>query len=181
MTRCAILDRKDMSAEQGQVYDAAKAAGAPVGGPYWALIRNPKLMQLNHAVSNCLRDAGLAERERMIAVLTAIRHWGAKYPWAVQVRAALAAGLDQATIDTINARKTPSLADPREKAVHAIATELLSKGGLSDATYANAEKLFGLEKLVAVVATIGYFSMVCCTANAFDITPPDDAPGRLAG
>jgi hypothetical protein len=35
--------------------------------------------------------------------------------------------------------------------------------------------------LVALVARIGSFSMTCCTANAFDITPPDDAPDRLKG
>lgn len=181
MTRCAILKREDMNAEQGQVFDTAKAAGRPVAGPYWAYIRMPKLMRLTHEVSACLSEAGLSGRERMIAVLTVIRFWGAKYPWAVQVRGALSAGVDQATIDSINARKAPSLTDPREKAVYGIATELLSNKGLSDATYASAEKLFGLEKLVALVATIGYFSMVCCTANAFDITPPDDAPARLSG
>lgn len=180
MTRCAILKREDMNAEQAEVYDTAKAAGRPVAGPYWAYIRMPKLMKLTHELSACLGEAGLTGRERMIGVLTVIRLWNANYPWAVQNKAALNAGVDQATIDAINARKAPPLTDPREKAVHDIATELLTKGRLSQATYDNAEKLFGLEKLVAVVATVGYFSMVCCTANAFDITPPDDAPARLA-
>jgi hypothetical protein len=57
--------------------------------------------------------------------------------------------------------------------------ELLADKGLSNATYAAAEAIFSTEELVALVARIGSFSMTCCTANAFDITPPDDAPGRL--
>jgi 4-carboxymuconolactone decarboxylase len=180
MTRIKVLKREEMNAEQGQVYDAIKAAGGPVGGPYYAYIRNPKLMRVCQDVSGTLRETALSGRERQIATLVAVRHWGAKYPWAVQVRASLQAGLDQATIDAINARKTPKLDNAREKAVYDLATELLAYKGLSEATYANAEKLFGVEQLVAVVATVGWFCMVSCTANAFDITPPDDAPARIA-
>lgn len=179
MTRISIIKREEMDAEQGKLFDAAKAANRPVGGPYWAYIRNPKLMGLVHETSACLGAAGLTPRERQIAILTIARFWGAKYPWAVQVRTSLAAGVEQSIVDAINARTTPQLSDPKEKAAYDVATELLAKHGLSDATYKNAEKLFGAEKLVALVATVGQFSMTCCTVNAFDVTPPDDAPSRL--
>jgi hypothetical protein len=43
MTRIAILKREEMNTEQGRVYDEAKAANQPVGGPYYAYIRNPTL------------------------------------------------------------------------------------------------------------------------------------------
>lgn len=180
MTRIAVLKRDDMNAEQGRVYDEAKAAGGPLGGPNWAYIRKPKLFAASQAMGVVLRESGLSGRERQIAVLTVVRHWGAKYPWAVQVRASLAAGLDQATIDAINERRTPPLTDPREKSAHDVARELLAEHRLSDATYAAAEKAYGIEGLVSLVAAVGQFSMVSCTANAFDITPPDDAPSRLA-
>ena len=62
---------------------------------------------------------------------------------------------------------------------HRIANELLADKGLGDATYAAAEAIFSTEELVALVARVGAFSMTCCTANAFDITPADDAPDRL--
>lgn len=179
MTRISIIKREDMNAEQAKVFDRAKAAGGPVGGPYWAYIRNPALMQLCQDVGAFFRDAPLSARERQIAVLTVIRHWGAHFPWAVQVRNSLAAGVDQDTVDTINAGGTPNLTDPREKAAHQLATELLKNHRLTEATYANAVKLFGEEQLVTLVGAIGYFGMVCCTANAFDITPPDEAPARL--
>ncbi len=181
MTRIRILKREDMNEEQGNVYDEVKAEGGPLGGPYWAYIRNPKLMRLCQDVSGCLRASALSDRERQIAVLATVRHWDANYPWAVQVRASLAAGVDQEIIDAINARSVPELSDPREQAALDVAKELLANKGLSDATYANAEKLFGEEELVALVAVVGQFSMVSCTANAFDVTPPDDVPARLQG
>ncbi|HXQ49962.1 MAG TPA: hypothetical protein VN802_02610 [Stellaceae bacterium] len=180
MTRLRVLSRAEMNDEQGRVFDEIKAAGGPVGGPYWAYIRNPKLMRIAQDMGNCIRASSLSGRERQIAVLTVVRHWGAKYPWAAQARASVAAGLDQETIDAINAKKTPKLTDPREKLAHEVAKELLANHGLSDATNAAAEKAFKLEELVALVAAIGQFSMVCCTANAFDLTPTDDMTARLA-
>ena len=107
MTRFSIIERQDMNDEQGQVFDDAKAAGQPLGGPYWAYIRHPKLMRLAQDTSNYLRAGDLSGRERQIAILAVIRHWSADYPWAVQVRASLAAGVDQDIVDTINAGKTP--------------------------------------------------------------------------
>lgn len=181
MTRIRILSREDMNDEQGEVFDSAKAAGAPVGGPYWAYIRYPALMRQNQAISSCLAAGPLSPRERQIAILTVIRFWGAAYPWAVQVRNALKIGIGEDIIDAINAGKTPALDDPREKAAYQVARELLETHKLSDATYQAAEKAFGEEGLVTLVAQVGQFGMTCCTANAFDVTPPDDAPARLAG
>jgi hypothetical protein len=69
-----------------------------------------------------------SRREQQIVNLVVARHWNARYPWFAQVRASLAAGIDQAVIDAINARKTPSLADARERTCFAVASELLAKG-----------------------------------------------------
>jgi len=38
----------------------------------------------------------------------------------------------------------------------------------------------GLERLVALVATVGSFSMTCLTAVTFQIDPPGDNPMPLA-
>jgi hypothetical protein len=72
------------------------------------------------------------------------------------------------------------LADAREHTCLVVARELLASKGLSDETYAAAEKTMGLESLVALVASIGSFSMTCMTANTFGIDPPSDNPIPLA-
>mgnify|MGYP002640945145 CR=1 FL=1 len=180
MTRIKVLQRDNMNDEQRQVCDEIEASGGQVrGGPYWAYIRNPKFMRLHQGMSDYMRGCPLTGRERQIAVLTVVRHWDSHYPWAVQVRASHTEGVDQEIIDAINARKHPDLKDVGEQAAYDVASELVAAKRLSDDTYARANKVFGEEKLVDLVAGIGFFSMVCCTANAFDITPPDDAPARL--
>jgi 4-carboxymuconolactone decarboxylase len=180
MPRLAIIDRAAMNADQARVYDAAKNANWPVGGPYYAYIRIPKLFEAAQNVRACLGGGPLSPRERQIVNLVVARHFGARYPWFAQVRASLAAGIEQSVIDAINARTDPQLADARERTCYDTARELLANKGLSDASYAAAEKALGLERLVALVATTGSFSMTCLTANTFQIAPPAENPTPLA-
>jgi 4-carboxymuconolactone decarboxylase len=180
MARIAILDRADMDAEQARVYDAAKQASGIVGGPYYAYIRLPKLFAACQSLRECLSSGPLSRREQQIVNLVVARHWNARYPWFAQVRGSLAAGIDQAVIDAINARKIPDLPDARERTCFTVARELLGNKQVSNETYAAADKAMGTKDLVALVATIGSFSMTCMTAGTFGIDPPADNPTPLA-
>jgi 4-carboxymuconolactone decarboxylase len=180
MPRLTIIDRAAMNAEQARVYDAAKNAGGPVGGPYTAYIRLPKLFEAAQNMRGCLAAGPLSRREQQIVNLVVARHWNAKYPWFAQVRASLAVGLEQAVIDAINARKTPELPNARERTCLAAAREILANKGLSDESYAAAEKALGLEHLVALVATVGSFSTTCITTATFQVAPPPENPTPLA-
>jgi hypothetical protein len=180
MARITTLDRAQMNADQARVYDAAKASNSPVGGPYTAYIRIPKLFEAAQNLRMTLSSGPLSKREQQIVNLTVARHWNAKYPWFAQVRASLAAGIEQPAIDAINARKAPNLTDAREKTCYAVVSEILSNKSLSDQSYAAAEKTMGLDSLVALVATTGSFSTTCITAGAFQIDPPAENPTPLA-
>jgi 4-carboxymuconolactone decarboxylase len=180
MARIPLIDRANMNADQARVYDAAKQSGGPVGGPYSVYIRLPKVFEAAQNLRATMSAGPLSRREQQMINLAVARFWGAKYPWYVQVRASLTVGIDQPTIDAINARKTPALADAREKTCFAVASEILANKGLSAATFAAAEKTLGLESLVAAVATTGSFSMTCMTTATFDVEPPADNPTPLA-
>jgi 4-carboxymuconolactone decarboxylase len=181
MPRIPIIERADMNADQARVYDAAKQASGIVGGPYYAYIRLPKLFEAAQNLRESLSGGPLSPREQQIVNLVVARHWNARYPWFAQVRRSLSVGIDQGTVDAINAHQTPNLTDAREKTCFVVAHELLAKKGLSDATYTAAEKTMGLESLVALVASIGSFSMTCMTAATFGIEPPAVNPTPLAG
>ena len=180
MARIKILDRTDMNAEQGRVYDAAKATSGIVGGPYYAYIRLPKVFEAAQNMRACIGSGPLSKREQQIVNITVARHWNARYPWFAQVRGSLAVGVEQSIIDAINARKTPDLPNARERTCFVVAREILADKGLSDESYAAAEKTMGVDDLVALVATVGSFSMTCITAGTFKIDPPADDPTPLA-
>src|SRR5437016_5605713 len=130
MSRIAIIDRSDMDAEQARVYDAAKQSSGIVGGPYFAYIRLPKLFEACQNMRAALAPGPLSRREQQIVNLAVARHWNARYPWFAQVRASLAAGIEQPIIDAINARESPSLNDARERTCFVVASELLANKGL---------------------------------------------------
>ena len=180
MTRIAILDRADMNAEQARVYDVAKQTTGIVGGPYHAYIRLPKVFEACQNLRACLASGPLSRREQQIVSLTVARYWNARYPWYAQVRNSLGIGIEQPVIEAINARKAPALPNAREQMCFTVANEMLASKGLSDASYAAAEKTMGLESLVALVAATGSFSMTCLTAATFDIDPPANNPIPLA-
>ena len=179
IARIAILDRGDMNAEQARVYDTAKQSSGIVGGPYYAYIRLPKLFEACQNLRASLSSGPLSAREQQIVNLVVARHWNARYPWFAQVRRSLAIGIAQGVIDAINAHGNPGLVD-REHTCLVVARELLARKSLGDETYSAAEKTMGLESLVALVASIGSFSMTCMTSNTFGIDPPAANPTPLA-
>jgi 4-carboxymuconolactone decarboxylase len=179
MPRIPIVERAQMNAEQARVYDAAKQGSGIVGGPYYAYIRLPKLFEACQSLRESLSQGPLSPRETQIVNLVVARHWNAHYPWFAQARRSRSIGIDQKVIDAINARRTPDLPDARERTCFVVARELLAEKGLTDATYAAAEKTVGLESLVGLVAATGSFSMTCMTANSFGVEPPADNPTPL--
>ncbi len=125
-------------------------------------------------------DGPSSRREQQIINLSVARHWGARYPWFAQVRGSLAAGIEQAVIDAINACAKPDLPDARERTCFIVARELLANKNLCDESYAAAEQTMGLKDLMALVASTGSFSMTCLTTNTFGIDPPPANPSPLA-
>lgn len=177
MQRIALVDRKDMTAEQARVFDAAtQDPDAPRSGPYAVYIRLPKLFVAMQQLRACLAAGPLSRRERQIVNLTVARHWNARYPWFAQVRRSRAAGITEPVIEAINAHQTPDLPDPRERICFTVARDMLAAKGLTAAVYADAEKTMGVEDLVALVAVVGNFSMTCLTAVTFQLAPPDSNP-----
>ena len=166
--------RRELSPEQNSVAEKVKKSiGRPqIGGPYSAWIHRPPLCERILGLSDYFRDGSiLPPKLRMIGVLMSVRYWGADYPWSAQVPRALEAGLSQATVTAIGEGKTPSFTDLDEEAAYQVASELLGRRTLSDATYKRALDRLGQDVLVELVAIVGHFSTVSLTAIAFDVQP----------
>ena len=164
----------EMSAEQNSVAERVKKSiGRPqIGGPYSAWIHRPELCSRILELSDYFRDGAiLPPKLRMIGVLLSVRHWGADYPWSAQAPRALEAGLSQAAVTAIGEGKIPSFTDLDEEAAYQVASELLERRALSDATYRRALDRLGQDALVELVVIVGHFSTVSLTAVAFDIQP----------
>lgn len=180
MTRIPALGRDQMDADQQAILDRLTASNARVGfGPAIGYAYSGEVWRLHNESSSFLLDCALTPAQVRIVSLMTVRHWKAAYPWSAQAKTALAAGLDAAAIEAINAGTDPGFADAADAAVHAATGELLASGTLSDDGFAAAKAALGLRRLVEIVHTIGHFSTTGLMANLVGVTPAPDAVSHL--
>jgi 4-carboxymuconolactone decarboxylase len=96
--------------------------------------------------------------------------------------AASRAGLDSATIDALEVHQKPLCDNPIEEIVYSVSRELLETTGLSDATFLRAHDALGLERLIELVAIVGYGCLLSLAINTFEPDPlPDDDRSLVPG
>jgi 4-carboxymuconolactone decarboxylase len=180
MTRIPVLSREEMDAEQQEVHDEVVASTGRVGrGPSVGYAYSAGLWRLHNASSAHLLDCSLTPAQVRIVSLMTARHWNARYPWSAQAATALAAGLDPAVIEAINAGEQPDFTDQTDAAVHAAARELLATGTLEDAGFKAAEATLGYRRIADVIGTIGHFCTTAMMANVAGAEPSAGAASKL--
>jgi 4-carboxymuconolactone decarboxylase len=177
MSRIPYLTAEELSAEQRCLAEklAASRGGRLVGpGAFW--LRNPALAAQADAWRLLMeRHTSLPQRLSELAILVANRHFTASYAWCRHAAAASRAGLDRAVIAALADRRQPMFSDPMEAMVYDVSRELLETTGLAEATYARALAALGPERLVELVALVGYGCMLSLAVNTFEPDPfPDD-------
>ena len=180
MARLEPLEPEDMNAEQRAAYDDAAAKGGRLGGPNGIHVRIPELFQINQEMSAYLRDCSLPPRLRQLAVMVAVRQFRGAFAWAVQARASLAEGIPEAVCNAINEGETPVLDDATDQLVYDVAVALTEHGALTDAVFAKAEAALGLNQLLDLVTTTGYYAAVAMWVNVFEVDTPADIPIPMA-
>ena len=90
MARLDPLPRDKMDSDFARYFDELMRTGGRTGGPSVAYMRNPHFFKLNQAMGDAIRASSLTPVERLIAVLTTVRHYNARFAWTVQTRQALA-------------------------------------------------------------------------------------------
>ena len=76
--------------------------------------------------------------------------------------------------DAIRTRRTPDLGKEDERVVYDTVCELLQSKRLSEGSYKRALDMLGRDKLIELVATIGFYVTASATVNAFDMAPRNE-------
>lgn len=180
MARIDPLKPEDMNEAQRAAYEAAVAKGGRLGGPNGIHVRVPELFEINQEMSTYFRSNNLSARLRQLAVLVAVRHWNGAYAWGVQARASMNEGISRAIVDAINARQKPELTDAEDQVVYEVAAELVTRGALDDDLFHKVQDRLGFNRLLDLVATVGFYSAVGMWVNVFEVDPPADIPVPMA-
>ena len=176
MSRIPYLTTEEMTETQRRLADklAASRGGRLIGpGAFW--LRNPALAhQADEWRLLMERRTSLPRHQSELAILVANRHFAASYAWCRHSLAAARAGLDPSVIEALEAHQKPTFNDAMEHAVYSVARELLETTGLSDATFDRGLHALGQERLIELVALVGYGCMLSLAINTFE---PDPQPG----
>jgi 4-carboxymuconolactone decarboxylase len=159
----------------------AKNRGGSIQGPWAHMLRNPGLAERAANYSDYFREGISVPRKlALLAVIMTARHWNAGYVWNAQSPQAKNAGISEAAIEAIRARKTPGFSDPAEKAVYDLFSDLYARQRVSDAAYAAAEKVLGQTGVVEILNVAGFYSIVASVVLTTGVGPRPGASDPFA-
>ncbi|HSE84894.1 MAG TPA: carboxymuconolactone decarboxylase family protein [Candidatus Binatia bacterium] len=171
MARIATIQKKeDLASEHQPVYDAIAASRGVVGGPFVALLHSPELAQRTAHLGSYVRfESSLDKRLIELTALATARELDCKHEWIAHVNHAQKAGIPIETVRAIYQKKGPEHFSSEDAQIISYVQELLRTHRASEATFQALYGRLGEKGLVELTATVGYYAMVACTLNAFDL------------
>ncbi|MGZ5117236.1 MAG: carboxymuconolactone decarboxylase family protein [Burkholderiales bacterium] len=185
MGRVSKVDRESLSRDERRFFDAVAAIRRrPISGPFIVLMNSsPDLAARFAHLGHYFHARGQADesivpiRVRSFISLIGSRLLQSPYEWAAWVNWALDAGVPQRTVDAIREGQRLDL-DPTDRLVNEFCSQLVSHDHrVGGAVFDAARAHFGVQGLVELVVTLGYFAMIALPLNAFEI---EMTPAQMA-
>ena len=165
--RLPPIPEAQLTPAQREAVDSFRTArNATVTGPFHPLLRSPELMTRTRAMGDYLRyKSSLPPRYSEFVILLTAREWSQQYEWNAHYPIAIKAGLSPQVAGAIAEGRRPTGMSPEETALFDFCQELHRDKSVSDATYAQAVKLFGEQGVVDAIGISGYYSMLAMVLN----------------
>ena len=179
MARIATIEKKeDLAREHQRVYDAIAQSRGVVGGPWLALLHSPTLAERTMHLGSFVRfESSLEKKILELTALVAARELECKHEWAAHINHGQKAGIPMGTIRSVHQKKGTESFSSEDAQIVSFVRELLHSHRVSEPTFQVIYGRFGEKGMVELAATIGYYAMLACTLNTFDVytaTPPED-------
>ena len=188
MARLSALTRESLPEDQRRFFDAVRwIRRRPITGPFIVSINSSadlaaRIAHLGHYfhARGQADESILSMRVRTFISVIGSRALDAPYEWSAWVNWALEADVPQETVDDVREGRAPRGLTAEDRLVSDFCTQLISGNHrVSDATFEAALDHFGLQGLVELVMTIGYFAMIALPLNVFEIEmSADQKSGR---
>jgi 4-carboxymuconolactone decarboxylase len=175
--RLPIPARASMSEEQRRAADIIIAGPRKaIFGPFVPLLQRPTLMETIGKTGEMLRfHACLSESAREFAICVVARETSNQFEWQMHAPLAIKAGVAQAAIDALHAGRRPRGLTAELETTVDFVNELMSRHGVSEATFAETVHHFGEPGTVELAALVGYFAMVCWVMNVARTPGPESS------
>ena len=155
--------------------------GGSIQGPWAHMLRSPELAVQAANYSDHLRDGLTVPRKlALLGIIMTARHWNAGYVWNAQSPQAKNAGVSEAVIEAIRAKKTPNFTNADEQSVYNLFSELYGKQSMSDTVYAAAEKELGAKGVIEILNAAGFYSIIASIVVTTGVSPRPDQSDPFA-
>jgi len=151
--------------------DIAASRGGRVAGPFQAMLHLPVVAQRTAFAGSYVRfNSVLPADLRELMFLATARATQCAFEWNGHESQARQAGVSEAAIATVRAGHTRGLTPAQTEAVELTRTLLETNRVPEDLFQANLQRL-GVQGLVELCASVGYYTMVAAVLNAFEVQP----------
>jgi 4-carboxymuconolactone decarboxylase len=174
--RLPPIAAEKMTKEQRLAAEEFKVGrGYDLIGPFAVMVRSPEVMLRAKGLGDYLRFRNVLPKHvsEMVILLTA-REWTQEFEWSHHYSYALAAGLAPAIIAAIAEGRRPRGMAEDEAAAYDFAVELQRRKSVSDATYAEACRVFGEPGVIGLIGVVGYYSLLAMMMNVARTEPDTD-------
>jgi 4-carboxymuconolactone decarboxylase len=175
MSRQIKKTPEEMNSKEREQYDRILRFHKPLadgtfGGPFDPWLLNPELAKRAVSWGNALWErTSIGRRLVEVAIIITGRFWESNVEWVSHARMALENGVSREVIDAIFEERRPDMAPADELLVYDICISLHQTHQLPIDLYNQAVAVFGERGLMDLISTIGHYTFVSMTLNAFDI------------
>lgn len=171
----SITKKEQVPAEHHGVFDKVVASRGAVQGPFTMLLHCPPLASHLVDLGGYVRFEGkLDKRVRVLAAMTVAREFDAMYVWGAQTGSARTQKVPESTITAIREKHSRGL-PPEDAQIVDFTRDLIHKHRVDAAVMKALQQRFGNEQLVELTGTIGYYTLLTMTANAFELEAGEGA------
>ena len=165
-------------AEQKKAAEEFQAARkVPLSGPFQTMMYSPEVMSRARAMGDYLRfHSAIGNTLSELVILITARAWSQGYEWSAHQPLALKAGISRDIVDAIAEGRRPTTMSADEEIAYDFTMELQHNKGVSDTTYAKAEKRWGKKGAVDIAGISGYYTFLALQLNMARQPVPANAP-----
>lgn len=177
MARLPTVQKEELSSQHQPIYDAIAQSRGRVQGPFTVLLHSPEVAgRVAHLGAYIRFESVLPAAVRSLAALTVARELDCQYEWTANLERAHEFGVRKEATAALRDRTAPKGLTQEETLVVGYVQQLLRSHRLSEATYREALARFGVQGLVELTATVGYYAMIAYPLNAFEVDPMPGVP-----
>jgi 4-carboxymuconolactone decarboxylase len=170
-----ITKKSELPTQHQGVADAVIKVYGNLRGPWTMLLHSPKLTERILPLTPFFwHESVIEDRLRSVGILAAVRERDAEYVWAAQVGMARKNGVREEVIELLRAKGDQGKLPAEERDIVSYVRQLVRNNRVDQATFDALKNRHGVQWLVELTATIGYFGLVAGIANAFEVAAPPD-------